>query len=370
MPQSQLAGGTKEAVESEGTSSPLADQDPELDSTPDESTDPPAPAAPGTASEPSDVTDDVEDEDDLIEDEAAEPIGADTPESSPPASSAAAAEPAGEPFTFKADGKQFEIPGAVRYPEGVYFPPESVARLQEHLADRRGLNGRIRQLEEQVQTRDPERHPEVLKAKALMSQLSTLMDQGPEAMAEWLDNLQQNRPVLEARAEAAALKQQLALHTERQSRESTEAEATTLADQMDQTLSGHLDAILAEPEIAALGIDRNRLQVRLYRVAESLFVEADQDYPQVGLRKGDLAINLELLRAEVNDAVTLAREYQGRASAQQKARKANAPAVNAAAPPPVVAGSTTAAPRDAGRKGPKNKEEWEDLMRSPVPIDG
>lgn len=365
MPQSQLAGGTKAAIEAEELSSPLTETAPDLDGTPDEPADEPTPADPSAASAVADVTDD-EEPSELDADLDGEPIAEEAAEPAPTASGDPAAEPAGEPFTFKADGKQFEIPGAMRYPEGVYIPTEAVARLQEHLADRKSLNGRIRQLEQQVQTGDPERHPEVLKARALMTQLGTLMDQGPEAMAEWLDNLQQNRPILEAKAEAAALKRQLEFHTERQKTESSEAEATALADQMDSALSRNLDAVLADPAIAALNLDRNRLQVRLYRMADALFVEADQDYPEAGVRKGDLAINLELLRAEVNDAAALARQYQGQATQKDKARKLNAPAVNAAAPPPVVTGTKTAAPRDTGRKAPKNREEWEESMRTPI----
>lgn len=368
MPQSQLAGGTKAEIDAEEPTRPLNEQDPDLDGPTDEPATDPAPDAPGTASAAPDVTED-EETDELDEELDAGPTDATPPTPPSDASGESAAESAGEPFTFKADGKQFEIPGALRYPEGVYIPTEAVARLQEHLADRKGLNGKIRQLEQEVQNRDPERHPEVLRARATMAQLSALMDKGPEAMAEWLDNLQQNRPILEAQAERDALKKQLALHTERQASETTEAQATELADQMGQALEGHLDALLAEPDIAALNLDKNRLQVRLYRLADALFGEAEQDYRELGIRKGDLTINLELLRAEVNDAAALARQYQGQAVAQQKAKKVNAPAVNAAAPPPVVAGTKTAAPRDTGRKAPKNREEWEESMRQPIGLE-
>lgn len=364
MPQSQLAGGTKAEIEAEGTSpSPLTDPDLDLDGTPDEPASDPAPADSSAASAAADVTED-EEPSELDADLDGEPIAAEPAEPAPDASGDPAAEPAGEPFTFKADGKQFEIPGAMRYPEGVYIPTEAVARLQEHLADRKSLNGRIRQLEQQVQTSDPERHPDVLKARAVMSRLNALMDQGPEAVAEWLDKLEQNRPILERDAEIAALKKEREFHTERQKAETSEAEATALADQMDVALSRNLDVVLADPAIAALNLDRNRLQVRLYRMADALFVEADQDYPEAGVRKGDLAINLELLRAEVNDAAALARQYQGQAAQKDKARKVNAPAVNAAAPPPVVAGSKVAAPRDTGRPKPKNRDEWEEQYRS------
>ena len=364
MPQSQLAGGTKAEIEAEELSSPLTDdQDPDLDGAPDEPATDPVAADPSAASAEPDVTEDDEaSELDAPLDDA--PSAAKAAEPASTDSGAPAAEPAGEPFTFKADGKQFEIPGAMRYPEGVYFTPEAILRLQENLADRKGLNDRIRQLENKVQVNDPERHPEVLRARALTQKLNELMDQGPEAMAEWLDNLQQNRPILEANAKAAALEAQLKRYTEQEQTQASEQEATALVDQMDRTLNGHLDAILQDPEIAALGLDRNRLQARLYRLADALFVEADQDYPDAGVRKGDLAINLELLRAEVNDAAALVRQVRGQQDAQQKAKKANAPAVNAAAPPPVVAGTKTAAPRNGARPTPKNRDEWEEQFRS------
>lgn len=369
MPQSQLAGGTKAEIASEAEpSSPLADPEADLDSTPAEPADDPTPADPSAASAPSDVTED-EEPDELDEDLDAAQSETKAPESASDASGEPAAEPAGEPFTFKADGKQFEIPGAVRYPEGVYIPTESMARLQEHLADGKTLRGRIRALEQERQSWDPERHPDVLRARATMAQLTALMDKGPEAMAEWLDDLERNRPILEAKAEAAALKKQLESHTERQKVEATEAEATALADQMDEALNRHLDILLADPEIASLGLDRNRLQVRLYRMADALFVEADQDYREAGVRKGELAINLDLLRTEVNDAAALVRQYQGQKTAQQKAKQANAPAVNAAAPPPVVSGTKTAAPRNAGRKAPATREEWEESMRTPIGLE-
>lgn len=368
MPKSQLAGGSAAEIADEGATGPEDDPSQELDGAPDEPATDPDPAPPDAASAPPDVTDD-EETDELDEELSDAPSATGTPESAPDASGESAAEPAGEPFTFRADGKSFEIPGAVRYPEGVYVPTEAVAKLQEHLADRKGLNDRIRQLEAQVQERDPEKHPAVLRANAITAKINALMDQGPEAMAEWLDNLQQNRPILEAQAEAAALKKQLESYTTRESTAATEEQATALADQMDQTLNQHLDVVLQDPEIAALGLDRNRLQVRLYRLAESLFGEADRDYRELGIRKGDLTINLELLRSEVQDAAALVRQYRGEQQQKQKAKAVNAPAVNAAAPPPVVAGTRTAAPRDTGRKAPKNREEWEESMRQPIGLD-
>lgn len=371
MPKSQLAGGNAADIAEEGTTSSETDPDQDLDGTPDEPATDPTPADASAASAPSDVTDE-EEPDELDADLDDAPSADQSAKSEPEASGESAAESAGEPFTFRADGKQFEIPGAVRYPEGVYIPPESIAKLQEHLADRKGLNDRIRQLEQQAQNPDAEvvsRHPDVLRAKATLQKLNELMDQGPEAMAEWLDNLQQNRPILEANAKAAALEAQLRRFTERESGETTERQATELAGQMDQTLTLHLDEVLRDPAIAGLNLDRNRLQVRLYRMAEQLFGEADRDYRELGIRKGDLTINLELLRAEVNDAAALARQYQGQQTARNKARQANAPAVNAGSPPPVVAGSKNAAPRDTGRKSPKNREEWEESMRSPVGLE-
>lgn len=368
MPKSQLAGGSAAEIAAEGPADLGDDPSQDLDGTPDEPATDPAPPSPDPASAPADVTED-ELEDELDEDLDDAPSDDQPPESPADASGESAAESAGEPFTFRADGKEFAIPGAMRYDDGVYIPADAVGKLQEHLADRRGLNDRIRQLEHLAEERNPERHPEVLKARALTQQIQKLMAQGPEAMAEWLDDLERNRPILEARAEAAALKQQLEGYTTRESTAATEQQATQLADEMDRTLGTHLDEILKDPAIASLGLDRNRLQVRLYRMAEQLFGEADRDYREWGIRKGDLTINLELLRAEVNDAAALARQYGGQAAQRQKAKAVNAGAVNAAAPPPVVNGSKTATTRDTGRKAPKNREEWEERMRAPIGLE-
>lgn len=363
MPKSQLAGGSAAEVAADTTPSSDAELDPTSPATPEEPADDETPADASAASAVPDVTDD--DLEDDVDEDLDDAPSADKPSESPAnVSGAPAAEPAGEPFTFRADGKEFTIPGAQKFPEGVYIPTEAVGKLQEHLADRRGLNDRIRQLEQKLQNADPSRNEEVLRARALINQITALMDQGPEKMAEWLDNLEQNRPILEAKAQADALKRQLEQYQTRETSAQTEQQATELAGQMEAALGQHLDAVLKDPEIATLGLDSNRLKVRLYRMAEQLFGEADRDYPEYGIRKGDLTINLELLRAEVNDAAALARQYQGQAVAKQKAKAANAPAVNAGSPPPVVAGSKTAAPRTGGRPKPKNREEWLEQFRS------
>lgn len=219
------------------------------------------------------------------------------------------ADPEGVPFTFQAGGRVIPIPGAWQYPEGVYIPIESLAILTEHLSDRRGLERRLAQLEQKLRDADPARDHEVLKARALTYRLSRLMDQGPEAMAEWLDNLTYNRPLLEARVEGDALTGQLHDCQERLRIAAMEQEASDLAEEMDRTLMPLLDVALMEPAIASLRIDRNRLLVRLYRRAGELFTDAQEEIPALGVRRGELIVNTAILQAEVSAAAALARAH-------------------------------------------------------------
>lgn len=226
------------------------------------------------------------------------------------------AESVGEPFTFRADGREISIPGAWRYPEGVYVPTASLAFLSEHLADRRSLEERLSQLEQKLRDADPACDHEVLKARALTYRISRLMDEGPEAMAEWLDNLYYNRPLLEVSAEADALSAQLHDYKARLLVTAMEQEVSDLGEQMERALTPCLDVHLADPAIAPLRLDRNRLLVRLYQRATALFIEAPADHPAAGVRKGDLIVNTAILKGEIDAAAALARASNRRSAPQ------------------------------------------------------
>lgn len=287
----------------------------------------------------------------------AEQLEGDAPE---PAAPVAWQPPAGgQPFAFRVDGREVEVPGALRWDHGIYVPTESWGRVvQGHLADREAYTAQRGQLLQQLAAADPAVNPTVLQANATLQAFKELLDKGPLEVAKWLDNYQQNRPLLEAQIQNAALQAQLAYRTQGYQQQQEEQLATQLAQQLPTYLQQNIDAVIAQdPELAGLkGIANQALLERLWPYAEWLFFEADRDYPEYNLRRGQIIVRPDRLKQLLGQQAATAAELKRleKAAAHNRGATGRVPAA------PTV--TTRGRPTPAGRapSKPRTVQEWRD----------
>jgi hypothetical protein len=264
----------------------------------------------------------------------------------------------GLPFKPRADGRDLEIPGALQYEHGVYIPADGLPVLQRHLADREQFTQRQQALERQVQERDPAHHPDVLRAQASLQALNQLLDKGPLEVAKWLDNFQQNRPLLQAQIENAALQAQL----QARQQQTSQADYEQAVTQVQQALPGYLRqnieaAVSQDPELKALAGMGEQLLQKLWAKAPALFFEADRDYPEYGLRQGQIIVRPDVLRAELHQLAQHAAEVKRLEAAARHNRAATGRAP--AKPTVTTRGRPTPAGRSTAAK-PQTVQEWRD----------
>lgn len=296
------------------------------------------------------------------------PADAATPQAPAPVDAAPAVPAlAPEPFAFTADGTKVAVTGATVAPDGTITMPRDTWNrvVQPHLADRRQWQLKEQSYRQQIEERDPAQNAEVLRARAILGTLTALMDQGPEKMAEWLDDFERNRPILQAQAETAVLKAQY----EAQQSRLTEVDQREFRNQqeplMRQGLEREVQAQLAaDPSLA--GLLQGPLVERLMRNMQQTFVVADRDYPEYGISRGEIALNLAYIRSEVQDIAQLTANARATRQAQAAAQTANARTLNPQTPPGL---STKGTPAGAQRQPVKAKtsSEWaDDFMSMPV----
>lgn len=285
-------------------------------------------------------------------DESAEKATDEAPEETPPTFVA----PEGEAYGFTADGLRVDLEGAVQNEHGVWIPTDQLGRLQGHLADRSHYQQRQAEYERQLAALDPQINNEVLQARHILSKLGELMDEGPEAVAAWLDDLTTQRPILEAQAAQAAAEAELQARSQGYDQVEQNRQREELGPQMETATRQAIANLMQTDELK--GLDAEALYSRIRRYDPSLFFVADKDYPVNGITKGQICINLDFLEQEALDDLRRA----GHKTAREVAEAANKSTEKPANEAPPIVGTTGQTPA-AARKGKyKDFDEWEEAF--------
>src|SRR5690606_37647193 len=317
--------------------------------------------------------------------DAAEPPE-DTPDaetSAPPAGQPAADAPPTEPFRFRVDGREIDVPGAHVVdlgPDGggrcIVIPADVWdRRIRPHVADRRAIHQRHQQeLRELEQRLDPSRNETVIRATALAEVLDPVLEALSRGDVEPLkafvaeyagagtDRLQlmvENR-LLKARSE---MQQQV-----ERSRQQ-EAEAAALVPLAEEAVRQSVQQILETPVFEGLGLDAAELEEQAWALQKSgvpiLFRAQEGDGS--GLPPGQVGINRALLYERLMPLASVARRVAEARAAAQQARARNDAALAGATgrrsvPPAVPAAGS---PGAGGKKTePKTLAEWEESVLS------
>lgn len=234
----------------------------------------------------------------------------------------------GTPFSFKADGKTVDVPGAVVRGDVVEIPRAAWdSTIQKHLADRTAIQRHLAQAEQRVKTAEAQRSDKERLASAMIEQVKALFtEQDDEKFADAMFRARQNFPLALKDAELAAYKSRIE-ERERQEQEALQvqhAEAAPAA--IKHWVAEALQVALTQPEFADDAKDpafkaraARVIELGINRVIVNGETNADEFY--------------RILREEAADARER-RAIQTKAAQYEAAAKANAEKKKA--PPPTV----------------------------------
>lgn len=292
-------------------------------------------------------------------DAPAEPTAA-----APPLTTEGFTPPPGDPFTFTVDGQQVAVDGAVVAGDYIVIPKTVWDRQirPNHLADRRVWREKERAYSTALQEAQQGFHERVARADAILARVAELNQAGPEAWAQWLDQFQQNAPLLEAQAREAAARQQLErIHAAETARVQQE-QASTLVPVLRQHLERAVETAIGLDDYKLLAPDAAALKALLWQEeAERLFFVPERDDPGMGWRAGEVAFRTDVFQRLLDrQLLTAKRVGQQAAQVAQAAKHNQAATANAT----TRAKAPSAPPRDpaTGQFAPASARHWKDQL--------
>lgn len=335
----------------------------------------------------------VEDEDEEhLEDEGADPADEGESPAAPaaqvpapaagPGTEAPAAAPEGEgqppapeaetptPLVLSFDGKKVEVERGISFsetlPDGtrekfVLMPESSFVRaVQPNLADRGVWREREKAYLQQLAERDPEHNEEVVKSRKMLDFFNGLLELGEDELLDAIQKFRDELPRWELEQEKAALTARLDARDG--VRIEPDAEQIRIAEEevrgvVESDLGARLAAVTELEGVKGL-VDADTLREELAAHVASIYFIADEDMPQLGLRKGQIGIiprngeqpgGEDIIAQIVVREVTKAKRIADRFTAGELARKKNAEQLEEPRKRPVVKPPEADAPPRPGK---------------------
>lgn len=273
-----------------------------------------------------------------------QPRDAAQPPSEPGQPPAATAPAAPTPFTFRGDERDYELTGATVGPDGsLTVPAESVEALRGLLGEGIAHRGSWRAREEQYQQalqverqRGLDREKQVVdrekRAQGMINALENLRKQGPEKVAEWLDNLDRNWDLMVARANEQALKERLAGFEAQQNEAVLDRQGQEMAPRLDSALTSYLTQLGQREDYQ--GVNLRGIYDRILgdpTLLDLCFFEADENLArQFNVPVGTPMVNYNAIEGFVRHEAELRRSIGDAARSNAAQARPMPPSVGAA----------------------------------------
>jgi exonuclease VII large subunit len=229
----------------------------------------------------------------------------------------------------------------------VQFPPDAVAHLRQVLAEGHNAESRRRQAERAQESKLTSARATnaaiVRKSEIALQRLADLR-RDPEAFQAWFQDLDRNWAIYEAEIERDTLRAELESQRAALAEQQLTQQAEALRPQMRQTLEQQVGRMIAG-EADLQGLDALQAVERLWGTFfDRVFVEAAQDDPHGRYRRGEILIDYDAIRAEL--------QYEAKV---RGAGKTPPPPVAAPVPPkpPVTPPPVVSSKGAGGRPTPK-----------------
>lgn len=294
----------------------------------------------------------------------AAPVGAPTaPVASPPE----------QPYVFR-DG--LHVPGATLTADGaVRIPKESVQYVERIAANLSATQRANAQLQRQLQETGQQRSAKETQAQAVLDKLSEIARWSPEQQVQWWAGYHQQLPVMLAQAEAKHAREELERSRQQYEPIQQQQQWQEAVPLYREAVGRHIQQFI-QADATLTGIDAATMLDKAWEWAEQgLIRTADRDIPEAGIRRGDPAVDLGLLRRllateagyqrQLADARKATEQARITAQAQQQAAQTNAAALRqpVAVPKAPAAAPTPKQARDDHGRYIKGKQdfdrEWE-----------
>jgi hypothetical protein len=255
----------------------------------------------------------------------------------------AAGEP--KPFTYKAIGKEFTLPGAFERPDGaVEFKKEAVPQFRQALSGilqrEQQARDQLRSTRQELARAKDERTDKDIEADAVLALFKDLRGKtDPNDIWKWAQDFVANLPTLENKVEKAKIERdRKALEAERAGPKlSAEEEAEAFTDSVQTELRSTFQTLFKHPDAKLLSQEeKTQLWQKWLRKAASLVGRADADDPQGRWKKGDLFFDDTDIAEDFADRVAVRKRAGTAATAAERNAALNADQRRGKAPPPTV----------------------------------
>lgn len=272
----------------------------------------------------------------------------------------AAGEP--KPFTYKAIGKEFTLPGAFERADGaVEFKKEAVPQFRQALS---GILQREQQARDQLRTTrtelaraKEERTDKDIEANAVLELFKELRGKSdPNDIWKWAQDFVANLPKLDNQVEKAKIdRDRKALEAERAGPKlSPEDEAEQFTESIQSELRTTFQTLFKHPDAKFLSQEeKTQLWQKWLRKAASLVQRADADDPEGKWKKGELYFDDADIAEDFADRVSVRKRAAGGQNAAERNAALNADQRTPKAAPPVVGQRR---PREEGTGNPNSKK--------------
>lgn len=267
-------------------------------------------------------------------------------------------------FSYRADGRDYEIAGSRVRDEGLFIPAEQMQWLQQQLATARAHHGSWQHELEKARQAGGQKMAEAeamrTGADKIVQRMQELAE-GPEEVAlKWFQHYRTNLPQLLAEAKADQL-------TAENEALKTRADAGVQEQQMSevaQQTGVALDTLVEQIAPNYPGVDRSMIRNRVENMKGLIFSIAQEADPAGGWQKGEIVFDTAPIENEFKHAQTLL----SRSQPAVDAAKANAEALKTPSAPPVVAAKKGVAVSGHEAKMPefKSEQEYKDWVESPA----
>lgn len=259
------------------------------------------------------------------------------------------------PVKVRAGGQEVTIEGALLAPEGMYVPKEHVAKVLQTL--QRGKHHDLTWHQEmhrermEVKRQDGLRQVSEAKASVYTAKMEDVFS-SPEKFLAFADNLQPNLAMLQMEVNNAETAKRYELQKTGLNLEQpyNQLAGDDLRNAAAQSLVENYNSVVSLPEIRALLPDQaaeNQVFALLMRTPNRYIQPAPQDIPEIGILKGQLVIDLEVLAADTKQLAQM-RGPQLQVQKANEAKTDRAKQINKA-----VETATKAPPRAPAKPGAK-----------------
>jgi len=233
---------------------------------------------------------------------------------SQPETEAAATAEAREPYRFTADRESFEIPGSEVGEDGVYIPTAALPLVTRLLSQGKAHEGSFRQRLSEAAQREQAARKEVEATQAQLRTIMQTLDQvftgDQDKVLEFVNDYRTQYPILKANAEAESLRLLRGADQARLAEIDQERERAAQRPVMYEALGSYVVQVGRE-----VGLEDGEIKALYEELASPeletvAFVRAPDDDPMSGIRQGEIAVNLQLIRRRAEGLKQLVGRYR------------------------------------------------------------